>query len=151
MQESQPEQRVNRIIWVINEESLTKKKSHCCMLSIAKRVNGLSTFSIGGFSVEMREVMYFIMVMRSGLGLSYWRWATGDRTRGWESIVFDIPEIFYMPILEWVKPKKSFLWKFVQVNQFEILYWCFLRVEDDHWYPWYHQLWGLVIMDVGWS
>lgn len=77
---------------MINEESLTEKKSHCCVLSIAKRVNGFSTFSIGGFSVEMREVIYSIMVMRSGSGLSYWRWATGE-------IVFDILAIFCTPIL----------------------------------------------------
>jgi hypothetical protein len=59
----------------------TVKKSHCCLLSILKRLMGLATLVIGGLSVEKRVAMYLPAVIRSSVspvaGMCSWWSAAG--------------------------------------------------------------------------
>lgn len=49
----------------------TRKKSHCCVLSIAINVKGFASFSNGGLSELIRVARYRPTLTCSGEGLSY--------------------------------------------------------------------------------
>ena len=56
---------------------LTKKKSHCLTLRLARVVKGFGVLAIGGLRVEKRVAMYLPALMCSGGWLSY----TGEASR----------------------------------------------------------------------
>lgn len=50
----------------VHARKATEKNSHCCVLSIAKSLNGLATLFICGFKVVMRVARYLPAPIFSG-------------------------------------------------------------------------------------